>query len=178
LLHLSWKGTNKIACQTQLTRGEDLGWFQHASTILLFAPRGCTPCGGGHPSACIGMGSRGMPISPFFQSALPGYSLPATANGPAKNPGFRESFSNDAPCVAAARILAPTLKTKTPDPTDLCLYLLTNRDAKGLAKDFLESLDWHVCCPKWGGATVDHSPRKAARRLAPTHGRRPVARNL
>jgi phosphatidylserine decarboxylase len=39
-LHLRWKGPNEIACSAAVTRGEELGWFEHGSTILVFAPPG------------------------------------------------------------------------------------------------------------------------------------------
>jgi phosphatidylserine decarboxylase len=40
LLHLRYRGANPIACDARLAKGEEMGWFQHGSTILVFAPRG------------------------------------------------------------------------------------------------------------------------------------------
>jgi phosphatidylserine decarboxylase len=40
LLHLKYQGPNQIPCQAQFQRGSELGWFQHGSTILFFAPHG------------------------------------------------------------------------------------------------------------------------------------------
>src|SRR5262249_44919254 len=40
LLHLKYRGPNKIPCNAQLTKGEEMGWFQHGSTIIAFAPEG------------------------------------------------------------------------------------------------------------------------------------------
>lgn len=40
LLHLKYRGPNPIACQVDVLRGEELGWFQHGSTIIVFAPKG------------------------------------------------------------------------------------------------------------------------------------------
>jgi phosphatidylserine decarboxylase len=40
LLHLRYRGPNLIACDAGLRRGEEMGWFEHGSTILVFAPRG------------------------------------------------------------------------------------------------------------------------------------------
>jgi phosphatidylserine decarboxylase len=40
LLHLKYRGPNEIACDARLAKGEEMGWFQHGSTILVFAPRG------------------------------------------------------------------------------------------------------------------------------------------
>jgi phosphatidylserine decarboxylase len=42
LLHLKYRGPNVIACDARLAKGEEMGWFQHGSTILVFAPPGCT----------------------------------------------------------------------------------------------------------------------------------------
>ncbi len=42
LLHLRYKGPNLITCDAKLTKGEEMGWFEHGSTILVFAPGGFT----------------------------------------------------------------------------------------------------------------------------------------
>ncbi len=39
LFHLQYKGSNEIDCDVAVTRGEELGWFQHGSTIIVFAPK-------------------------------------------------------------------------------------------------------------------------------------------
>lgn len=40
LLHLKYPGPNEIACDARFARGQEMGWFQHGSTLILFAPRG------------------------------------------------------------------------------------------------------------------------------------------
>jgi phosphatidylserine decarboxylase len=40
LLHLRYRGPNVIPCDARLARGEEMGWFEHGSTIIVFAPRG------------------------------------------------------------------------------------------------------------------------------------------
>ena len=40
LLHLRYRGPNHIPCAAKLKRGEEMGWFQHGSTIIAFAPPG------------------------------------------------------------------------------------------------------------------------------------------
>jgi len=40
LLHLRYRGPNVIPCDARFAKGEEMGWFQHGSTILVFAPRG------------------------------------------------------------------------------------------------------------------------------------------
>jgi phosphatidylserine decarboxylase len=39
LLHLKYQGPNEIDCDATVKRGEELGWFQHGSTIIVFAPK-------------------------------------------------------------------------------------------------------------------------------------------
>ncbi len=38
LLHLRWRGAHEMPCQAVASKGQELGWFQHGSTILVFAP--------------------------------------------------------------------------------------------------------------------------------------------
>jgi phosphatidylserine decarboxylase len=40
LLHLRYRGPNVIPVDVALRRGEEMGWFEHGSTILVFAPPG------------------------------------------------------------------------------------------------------------------------------------------
>ncbi len=40
LLHLRYTGPNVMHCDARLSKGEEMGWFQHGSTILVFAPHG------------------------------------------------------------------------------------------------------------------------------------------
>jgi phosphatidylserine decarboxylase len=39
-LHLRYRGPNLIPCDVPLCRGEEMGWFEHGSTIIVFASRG------------------------------------------------------------------------------------------------------------------------------------------
>jgi len=39
-LHLRYRGPNVISCDARFAKGEEMGWFEHGSTILVFAPRG------------------------------------------------------------------------------------------------------------------------------------------
>jgi len=41
-LHLKHRGPNLIACDAPLERGEEMGWFEHGSTIIVIAPSGFT----------------------------------------------------------------------------------------------------------------------------------------
>ena len=40
LLHLRWKGPNEMPCTAHFTKGQEMGWFEHGSTIIVFAPPG------------------------------------------------------------------------------------------------------------------------------------------
>jgi phosphatidylserine decarboxylase len=40
LLHLRYRGANEIPCDASFAKGDEIGWFQHGSTLIVFAPRG------------------------------------------------------------------------------------------------------------------------------------------
>jgi phosphatidylserine decarboxylase len=40
VLSLKHRGANVIACDASFSKGQELGWFQHGSTIIVFAPDG------------------------------------------------------------------------------------------------------------------------------------------
>ena len=44
LLHLGHRGPNEIACDARFRKGEEMGYFQHGSTIIVFAPKGFALC--------------------------------------------------------------------------------------------------------------------------------------
>ncbi len=56
LLHLKYRGPNPIRCDATLRKGEEMGWFQHGSTIIIFAPAGFTLCENIVTGATIRMG--------------------------------------------------------------------------------------------------------------------------
>lgn len=56
LLHLRYRGPNVIPCAARFSRGEEMGWFQHGSTIVVFAPPGFSLCEGIAEGARIRMG--------------------------------------------------------------------------------------------------------------------------
>jgi phosphatidylserine decarboxylase len=39
-LHLRYRGPNVIPCDVPIAKGEEMGWFEHGSTIIVFAPHG------------------------------------------------------------------------------------------------------------------------------------------
>jgi phosphatidylserine decarboxylase len=44
LLHLRYRGPNVIPCDVAVRKGEEMGWFEHGSTIIVFAPAGFSLC--------------------------------------------------------------------------------------------------------------------------------------
>jgi len=43
-LHLRYQGPNRIECNARVAKGEEMGWFEHGSTIIVFAPPGMSVC--------------------------------------------------------------------------------------------------------------------------------------
>ena len=41
LLHLRYRGPNVIDCDATVHKGQEMGWFEHGSTIILLLPPGC-----------------------------------------------------------------------------------------------------------------------------------------
>ena len=56
LLNMQYRGAAEIPCQASLGKGEEMGWFQHGSTIIVFAPKGVTLCGPVRQGDVIRMG--------------------------------------------------------------------------------------------------------------------------
>ena len=56
LLHLRYRGPNVIPCDATLHRGEEMGWFEHGSTIIVFAPPGLSLADGVQEGALFRMG--------------------------------------------------------------------------------------------------------------------------
>lgn len=61
-LHLGYRGPRRIACDAQVAKGQELGWFEHGSTIIVFAPRGFTLCPGVECGVQLRMGQRLMQL--------------------------------------------------------------------------------------------------------------------
>jgi phosphatidylserine decarboxylase len=66
LLHLRYRGPNLMHCEAMLAKGQEMGWFEHGSTIIAFAPRGFSLC------ASVRSGERikmGQPLMRFDGAA-------------------------------------------------------------------------------------------------------------
>jgi phosphatidylserine decarboxylase len=38
-LRLTYRGPNRLQCNATFAKGDEMGWFEHGSTILVFATR-------------------------------------------------------------------------------------------------------------------------------------------
>ena len=65
LLSQGWKGPREIPCSTPVVRGDELGWFEHGSTIILFAPAGFKVCSHLQSGHRVRMGEALIEIPPF-----------------------------------------------------------------------------------------------------------------
>jgi len=55
-LDLTHRGPDVIACDARFAKGEEMGWFEHGSTIVLLAPDGFSLCETVHEGSVIRMG--------------------------------------------------------------------------------------------------------------------------
>jgi phosphatidylserine decarboxylase len=46
VLNAQTKGPVNFACDVNVKKGEELGWFEHGSTIIILAPGDCAFCDG------------------------------------------------------------------------------------------------------------------------------------
>jgi phosphatidylserine decarboxylase len=56
LLCTHYRGESQIRCLVSFAKGQEMGWFQHGSTIIVFAPKGFTLCDGVEAGTTIRMG--------------------------------------------------------------------------------------------------------------------------
>ena len=56
LLDLGHRGPDVFPCDAPLRKGEEMGWFQHGSTIIVFVPDGFTLCDNVRDGAVVRMG--------------------------------------------------------------------------------------------------------------------------
>ena len=64
-LHMGYRGPKEIDCDRAFARGDELGWFEHGSTIIVFAPPGFTPVPG------LATGSRVRMGEPLLRTTSP-----------------------------------------------------------------------------------------------------------
>lgn len=73
LFHLRYRGEHEIGCSAAFSKAEEIGYFQHGSTILVFAPRGFDLCAGVEPGRHIRMG---QPLLRLPQGAEEAFARP------------------------------------------------------------------------------------------------------
>jgi phosphatidylserine decarboxylase len=64
------RGIARINCNATFRKGEEIGWFEHGSTIIAIAPKGCALCPGVREGARIRMGQRLFALPPDSQAAV------------------------------------------------------------------------------------------------------------
>ena len=57
-LDLRTGGPRTIPCDAPLAKGDEMGWFQHGSTIVMLAPRGYAPCADVAEGRTVKVGER------------------------------------------------------------------------------------------------------------------------
>jgi len=63
VLNGKYRGLNVIDCDSQVRKGDELGWFEHGSTIIVFAPDGFALCDTICDGAAVRVGEPLMRIS-------------------------------------------------------------------------------------------------------------------
>ncbi len=63
LLNMHHSGPNVIPADAHLAKGQEMGWFEHGSTAILFAPENFVLCDGIEEGATIRMGQRLMRLT-------------------------------------------------------------------------------------------------------------------
>ena len=56
VLDLKYRGPNRLACDASFLKGQEMGYFQHGSTIIIFADKGFSLCDGIVKGGIIRMG--------------------------------------------------------------------------------------------------------------------------
>ena len=69
-LHLKYRGPNRMPCDAALSKGEEMGWFEHGSTIIVLAPAGLELAGKWREGGRIRMGEGLMTLSEGARSSL------------------------------------------------------------------------------------------------------------
>ena len=62
-LNGNYRGRNVIDCDTAVRKGDELGWFEHGSTIIVFAPDGFALCDNIRDGAAIRVGQPLMRLA-------------------------------------------------------------------------------------------------------------------
>ncbi len=69
---LRQRGAHETPCHALLAKGQEMGWFEHGSTIIVFAPSGFTLCEGLAPGSRLRMGQALMRVPSWPRHSLTG----------------------------------------------------------------------------------------------------------
>jgi phosphatidylserine decarboxylase len=58
LFHMGYQGAKTIACDASFGKGQEMGWFQHGSTVIVLAPAGFHLCEGLTQGSEVRMGQQ------------------------------------------------------------------------------------------------------------------------
>jgi phosphatidylserine decarboxylase len=64
LLNKRYRGDTEIPCRAAFSKGQEMGWFEHGSTIIVIAPKGVALCDSVGEGAIIRMGRPLMRLPP------------------------------------------------------------------------------------------------------------------
>lgn len=56
LFHLKYQGPKAVACDAAFGKGQEMGWFQHGSTVIVLAAKGFSLCDGLQQGSGVRMG--------------------------------------------------------------------------------------------------------------------------
>ena len=56
VMNMNYRGAAAIDCDATFGKGDELGWFEHGSTIIVFAPQGFRLCGDMREGTVMRMG--------------------------------------------------------------------------------------------------------------------------
>ena len=62
VLDRRYRGASELRCLASFRKGEEMGWFQHGSTMIVLAPKGVTPCASLRQGTTIRMGQPLMQL--------------------------------------------------------------------------------------------------------------------
>jgi phosphatidylserine decarboxylase len=61
---MQYRGEAEIICRAPLSKGQEMGWFQHGSTIIMFAPKDVALFDSVRQGAVVRMGQPLMGLPP------------------------------------------------------------------------------------------------------------------
>ena len=94
-LHLKYRGPNVIPCDVGLAKGEEMGWFEHGSTIIVFVPPGMSLCEQIQDGGAIRMGQALMHIDQVDRFE---HLITAAADAASASPRSRRAPPCEPPC--------------------------------------------------------------------------------